>query len=295
MRSHSLPITTSATLSWISSREPAQQTWPWLKKIPLTIPSTAWSSAASSNTTLADLPPSSSVSDTPRPASAAWMSLPTAVEPVKATLSMSGSRTSAAPAAPSPGTIETTPGRQLGLLEDLGEQQRASAASSRPASARQVLPQASAGASFQAAISSGKFHGTICAATPSGAACAAADPVGELVGPARVVEEVRRGQRHVHVARLAHRLAAVHRLDDRQLAGALLDQARDPEQVLAALEPGQRGPAGLRAPGPTRPRGARPPGPAKATSATGSSVAGLIVGTRVPSTGSRKSPSMNSP
>ena len=74
------------------------------------MPSTAWSSAASSNTMLADLPPSSRVSGTPRPASAAWMSLPTAVEPVKATLSMSGWRTSDAPAAPSPGTIDTTPG-----------------------------------------------------------------------------------------------------------------------------------------------------------------------------------------
>ncbi len=31
-----------------------------------------------------------------------------------------------------------------------------------------VLPQASAGAIFQAAISSGKFHGMICPATPSG-------------------------------------------------------------------------------------------------------------------------------
>ena len=46
---------------------------------------------------------------------------------------------------------------------------------------------------------------------------------------------------------------------------------------------------------PTRPRAARRPGPAKAISATGCSVAGLSVGTRVPSTGSRKSPSMNSP
>ena len=31
-----------------------------------------------------------------------------------------------------------------------------------------VLPQASAGAIFQASISSGKFHGMICPATPSG-------------------------------------------------------------------------------------------------------------------------------
>src|SRR5205814_726567 len=48
------------------------------------------------------------VSPTPRPASAAWMSLPTAVEPVKATLS-TPERTSAAPATPSPVTMFATP------------------------------------------------------------------------------------------------------------------------------------------------------------------------------------------
>ena len=51
----------SAIDSCTSSRLPAQHTWPWLKKMPLTMPSTAWSSGASSNTTLAALPPSSSV------------------------------------------------------------------------------------------------------------------------------------------------------------------------------------------------------------------------------------------
>ena len=30
-------------LSWTSRRDPAQQTWPWLKKMPLMMPSTAWS------------------------------------------------------------------------------------------------------------------------------------------------------------------------------------------------------------------------------------------------------------
>ncbi len=38
--------TASATDSCTSSREPAQQTWPWLKKMPFTIPSTAWSSGS---------------------------------------------------------------------------------------------------------------------------------------------------------------------------------------------------------------------------------------------------------
>ena len=86
------------------------------------------------------------------------------------------------------------------------------------------------------------------------------------------------GERDVDVARLADRLAAVERLDDRQLARALLDQARDAEQVLAALERRQRLP---------RPGGGarrldralrRPSGPANATSASVSSLAGLIVG-----------------
>ena len=72
-----------------------------------------------------------------------------------------------------------------------------------------VLPVASAGASFHAAISSGKFHGMTCPATPSGRGDAVREGVLELVGPARVVEEVRRGQRQVDVARLLDRLAAV--------------------------------------------------------------------------------------
>src|SRR5258708_6007992 len=133
MRAHSLRTTSSATLSCSSSREPAQQTWPWLKKMPSMMPSTAWSSAASSNTMLADLPPSSSVRPVPVPA-------------------------------------------------------------------ERVL---------------------------------------ELVRPAGVGEEVRGGERDVDVARLPDRLAAVERLDDRELARPLLDQPRDAEQVLAALERGQ--------------------------------------------------------
>jgi hypothetical protein len=39
-----------------------------------------------------------------------------------------------------------------------------------------VLPHASAGASFHAAISSGKFHGTIWATTPSGRGSRPASP-----------------------------------------------------------------------------------------------------------------------
>src|SRR5437764_582972 len=57
----------------------------------------------------------------------------------------------------------------------------------------------------------------------------------ELVRPARVIEEVRRGERKIDVARFADRLAPVHRFQYRELTRALLKDARDPEEVLGAL------------------------------------------------------------
>ena len=57
---------------------------------------------------------------------------------------------------------------QFGLLEDLGEQERADSGVVSAGFSTQVLPAASAGASFQAAISSGKFQGMTWPATPSG-------------------------------------------------------------------------------------------------------------------------------
>jgi hypothetical protein len=70
-----------------------------------------------------------------------------------------------------------------------------------------------------------------CAATPSGFA----------------TRPVRR-QRDVDVARFLDRLAGVHRLEDGELAAALLEDPRDPEQVLGALLPRQVAPAGLLGP-----------------------------------------------
>ena len=57
----------------------------------------------------------------------------------------------------------------------------------------------------------------------------------ELVRPARVVEEVRRCERQVDVARLLDRLAAVQAFQHRELTRALGEDACDPEQVLRAL------------------------------------------------------------
>ncbi len=68
--------------------------------MPLTIPSIAWSSAQSSKTMFAALPPSSSVSRLPLPAISRWIHFPTSVEPVNAILSTSSCLTSAAPVEP---------------------------------------------------------------------------------------------------------------------------------------------------------------------------------------------------
>ena len=81
-------------------------------------------------------------------------------------------------------------------------------------------------------------------------------PVGErvleLVGPARVVEEVRGRERQVDVARLLDRLAAVERLGHRELPRPLLQDAGDPEQVLGPLGRPQARPAVVEG-GPGRP------------------------------------------
>ena len=230
----------------------------------------------------------------PRPASAAWMSLPTPVDPVNATLSMSGSRTSAAPAAPSPGMIGTTPGgssaswrisarQQRGHRRGLGRlQHRGVAAGERG----RELP----GRHQQREVPGHDLARPRRAARPRGRrprrrACPPSPRSG------------RSGRRRAGRPRRATRGSACRRRWTR----------RPPARGRAPGSGARSGTGTCRARGRSAPpsraaRRARPrrrartsPGPANATSATGSSVAGLIDGTRVPSTGSRKSPSMNSP
>ena len=219
--------------------------------MPLTIPSTAWSSGASSNTMLAALPPSSRVSFLPDPARVRWIALPTSVEPVKATLSTPSWPTRAAPVAPAPVRMLTTPSGSSASWRSSPRRRAVSGVVSAGLRTT-VLPAARAGASFQAAISSGKFQGMTWAATPSGGRPAAREGVVELVGPAGVVEEVGRGQGQVDVAGLLDRLAAVHRLQDRELPRPLLQGPGDPVEVLGPLGPrqlrphlGVGGPGGL--------------------------------------------------
>ena len=108
----------------------------------------------------AALPPSSSVIDLSVPAIALWIFLPTSVEPVNATLSMPGCLTSAMPMSDGPGTMFTTPGGRSACWTTSAN--RSALSGVVEAGLRTtVFPAASAGAIFQASISSGKFHGMI--------------------------------------------------------------------------------------------------------------------------------------
>ena len=105
----------------------------------------------------------------PDPAMARPISLPTAVEPVKATLSTSGCVTRAMPISPGPVTMLTVPGGRSAWRQTSAKSRAVSGVELAGLSTT-VLPAASAGAIFQASISSGKFHGITWAATPSGCA-----------------------------------------------------------------------------------------------------------------------------
>ena len=223
------------------------------------MPSTAWSSAASSKTMFAALPPSSSVSRLPVPASSRWIALPTSVEPVNAILSTSGCSTSAAPVRPSPVTMLTTPGGSSAWRSTSQNSSAVSGVVSAGLSTT-VLPAASAGRDLPRQHQQREVPRDDLAGDADRPRAPVRERVLELVGPAGVVEEMRGGERQVDVARLLDRLAAVERLQHRELARALLQQPRDPEQVLGALRGPQRRPARPRTPrAPRRRRRRRPP------------------------------------
>jgi hypothetical protein len=131
------------------------------------MPSTAWSSGASSNTMLAALPPSSSVSALSVPATPLAIRLPISVDPVNATLSTPGCVTRLIPTSPGPVMMLTTPGGRSAWRQTSANSSADSGVVEAGLSTT-VLPAASAGAIFQASINSGKFHGMIWAATPRG-------------------------------------------------------------------------------------------------------------------------------
>ena len=167
MRSFNLSCNLSATGACTNNLEPAQHTSPWLNQIESTRPSTAASRSASSNTIKADFPPNSKVSFLPWPAVANRIAAPTAVDPVKATLSTPSWAARVAPVSPAPLIIFTTPFGTPDSWQICANSMAVKGVCSAGL-ITMVLPIAMAGATFHDSINKGKFHGIICAATPTG-------------------------------------------------------------------------------------------------------------------------------
>ena len=150
------------------SRLDAVQRWPAWKNAPLTATDTAVGRSASSSTMSGFLPPISSCTRAPALTAAAATDGPTSCDPVKLTASTSGDAASAAPSfEPGPITRFSTPGGRPARWT-MSTSVHGDAGTSSAGLNTTVLPNASAGAIFQAGIASGKFHGVIAATTPSG-------------------------------------------------------------------------------------------------------------------------------
>ncbi len=139
-----------------------------MPKTPPGAAAAAASRSASAKTTLADLPPSSSVTRLIVCAAVAAIPRPTSVEPVKATFATSGCSTRRWPATePLPATTLTTPSG-MPASTAIRSSSRAESGVSSAGFNTTEFPAASAGASFHELITSGKFQGTIIPTTPSG-------------------------------------------------------------------------------------------------------------------------------
>ena len=189
--------------------------------------------------------------------SAAWpMRLPTAVDPVKATLSMPGCAASAAPAVgPSPVTTFSAPGGNPASSASSARRSAVSGVSSAGLSTM-AQPVASAGPIFHTAISSGKFHGMIAPTTPDRLAARVGEELVlaeagqrrlhrralDLGRPAGAVAHEVHGRRHVHALRDDERLAVVDGLDLGELGRVRLEQVGQLQQPALAIDRAGRAP-----------------------------------------------------
>jgi hypothetical protein len=149
-------------------RERAQQSCPALPNTAIGAEDAAFSRSASAKTTLADFPPSSSVTRLIVSEARAAMRRPTAVEPVNATFATSGCSTIRSPTTrPDPTTTLKTPSGTPASTTIRSSSTAVSGVSSA-GFRTMAFPAASAGATFHEAIDSGKFHGVINPTTPSG-------------------------------------------------------------------------------------------------------------------------------
>src|ERR1700712_4181260 len=148
-------------------RVSAAHSWPLLPMTPLTRPGTVSSSGASGRTMAGDLPPSSRLYRRMRNPHDAAILAPTAVDPVKLTLSTPGWSVSSSPVEAPPLTTLTTPSGSPASSMACVSTPNSSGASGAGLRTT-VQPAASAGPSFKAAMNSGVFHGTMATTTPTG-------------------------------------------------------------------------------------------------------------------------------
>ena len=136
-------------------RVAAVQSWPQLAKAPTIAPSAAASRSASSKTTNGALPPSSRCTRLTVPAASRMTLVPVRVEPVTEISATSSCRASAPPtSAPGPGITLRTPGGRPASSASRPSMSAVSGVSSDGLRTT-VLPAASAGPIFQAAMLSG--------------------------------------------------------------------------------------------------------------------------------------------
>src|SRR5512132_826928 len=137
--------------------------------------------SASSNTTLADLPPSSSGTRVMFRAARAMIFDPTSVEPVNPTLFTRGSVTRALPTAePGPGRTEiASAGRPASTR--ISARRSTESGVYEAGLTTMVFPHAKAGAIFHVEMTSGKFHGVMRAHTPTGSRRVTSSP-GSWIG-----------------------------------------------------------------------------------------------------------------
>ena len=122
--------------------------------------------SASSRTTIGFLPPISSWTRARRAPAAAWIASPTGTDPVNEIAATRGSVTSASPAtAPRPWTMLSTPAGRPASVRAVARCQVETGVSSDGLRTT-ALALTSAGASFQAGMAIGKFHGVISPTTP---------------------------------------------------------------------------------------------------------------------------------
>src|SRR5882757_4935728 len=160
----------------------AVQRCPVVPKAPQSPPSMARSRLASSSTIIGFLPPNSSEQCLKLLAAVAPTILPTAEDPVSEMARTTGCSVSGVPTSvPYPVTMLMTP---LGTPASVSAWTRLNVERgvSWAGLMMQVLPQTTAGSSFQEGIAIGKFHGVIIPQTPIGCLMAMANLLGSSEG-----------------------------------------------------------------------------------------------------------------